>query len=120
VEFERVSEAASVLSANFFIMESIVKFNKRDLEELLEDDHGDFKKIKCDMVDKTRWSIVNELVFQYKNEFYKTTYSYGATESQDERPFEYDPEEIECEEVYPVQKTITVYVPKKDLYKHAG
>ena len=50
------------------------------------------------IIDTTRWSIVHEIVFADKGKFYMTTYSEGATECQDERPWEYD-DEIECTEV---------------------
>ena len=60
------------------------------------------------VVDNTSWSIIYELVFKYNNKYYKTSYSVGATEYQDETPWEYN-DEIECEEVEPIQKLITVY-----------
>lgn len=94
-----------------FIMELVVKFKKEDLIELLEDDHGDFKVIKNWLVDTSRWSLIYGLVFSYQDKFYETTYSCGATESQDESPFEYSPKEIECREVKPVDTVVTIYVP---------
>lgn len=57
----------------------------------------------------SRWSIHYETVFMHDGRFYKTTYSRGATESQDERPYEYEPDEIECPEVKAVEKVITVW-----------
>ena len=52
------------------------------------------------IVDHTRWSGVNEIVFHEPNEnkYYRTHYSVGATESQDERPWEYE-DAIDCIEV---------------------
>jgi len=50
------------------------------------------------IVDTTRWSIIHEIVFEDNGKFYMTTYSEGATEIQDERPWEYD-DEIKCIEV---------------------
>lgn len=86
-----------------------MKFKKEDLIDLMEGGFDDFEVVHDQMIDKSRWSIIHELVFKYHGKFYATTYRYGATESQDERPFEYDPDEIECKEVFPVLKTITVY-----------
>ena len=88
-----------------------MKFNKEFLKGIAEDDYDMtiVKVIHNDIVDTTRWSIVYEVVFKFDNKFYKTHYSVGATESQDERPYEYDGDEIECVEVVPVEKTITVY-----------
>lgn len=50
------------------------------------------------IIDTTRWSIVHEIVFEDNGKFYMTTYSEGATECQDERPWEYD-DEVKCTEV---------------------
>lgn len=41
---------------------------------------------------------VGELWRKNNGKFYQTTYSEGATEMQDERPWEYE-DEVECEEV---------------------
>jgi hypothetical protein len=61
------------------------------------------------ILDITRWSVINKLTFMFGGRFYQTTYSKGATESQDESPFEYEGDEIECKEVFPVQRVVTVY-----------
>lgn len=58
----------------------------------------------CDLVNEeiintTRWSIIKEIIFQDKDgKYYQTTYSEGATEYQDEAPWEYE-DEVECTEV---------------------
>jgi len=49
------------------------------------------------------------MVFETEGKFYETFYSVGATESQEERAYEYEPDDIECKEVFPVEKTIIVY-----------
>ena len=54
--------------------------------------------IHDEIVDTGRWSIHHRIVFQDNGKFYSTHYSVGATESQDERPWEYD-NEVECSEV---------------------
>lgn len=58
---------------------------------------------------KRRWSVDHWGVFAHEGKFYRTTYSVGATEQQDESPYEYEDDMIECPEVVPVSKTITVY-----------
>ena len=55
------------------------------------------------------WSVHHEMVFKYEGMFYRTHYSVGATETQDESPYEYDEDMIECTIVHPVEKTVTVY-----------
>ena len=64
-----------------------------------------------------RWSIHHECVFQQDGKFYLTTYSEGATESQDESPYDYDPDEIECPEVEPKEVTTTIYVELRPKHK---
>lgn len=65
------------------------------------------------IVDTTRWSIVHELVFEDNGKFYMTTYSVGATECQDESPWEYD-DEVECTEVELKEVKVKKWVPVED------
>ena len=50
------------------------------------------------IVDHGRWTVTHSIVFQVEDKFYQTWYSVGATEMQDESPWEYDTD-IECYEV---------------------
>jgi len=86
-----------------------MKFPKQLLCDLIYDETDEAELIETEFVEVSRWSIHYRLVFKIDNKFYSAPYSKGATESQDESPFEYDPEEIECEEVFPQVRTITVY-----------
>ena len=65
------------------------------------------------IIDTTRWSIVHEIVFEDQGKFYMTTYSEGATECQDERPWEYD-DEIKCTEVELKEVKVKKWVPVED------
>lgn len=65
------------------------------------------------IIDTTRWSIVHEIVFEDKGKFYQTTYSEGATEMQDERPWEYD-DEVECTEVELREVKVKKWMPVED------
>lgn len=60
------------------------------------------------IVDTSRWSIQYELVFEDEGKFWKTTYSEGATECQDESPWEYE-DEVTLEEVEEVETVIKVW-----------
>lgn len=56
------------------------------------------------IIENTRWSIVHEAIFLHKpsGKHYSLVWSRGATEQQDESPFEYDepePVEVELKEV---------------------
>lgn len=59
------------------------------------------------IIDNRRWSIDHEIVIKKDGKFYMDTYSVGATESQDESPWEYS--EPNFVEVFPHEETITVY-----------
>lgn len=89
-----------------------MKFTKEFLQDL---NWGSFRSnkeveiIEDEIVETSRWSVHYRMVFKFEDKFYVTYYSRGATESQDESPYEYDDDEIECQEVFPVTKTVTVY-----------
>ena len=80
-------------------------------KEFLREEEG--KTISKEMVGKSRWSIEYERIFEHESKLYRTYYTVGATECQDESPdespYEYDEDEIECEEVFPHTETIIVY-----------
>lgn len=70
-----------------------------------------FKLVYNDLIDTSRWSNIHEVVFEdlTTGKFWRSTYSVGATECQDERPYEYEGDEIELKQVFKKEKTITVY-----------
>lgn len=86
-----------------------MKFKKQFLIDSLNEDDDCTEEILNDIIDTGRWNHLYRRVFKFENKFYETFYSRGATESQDERPYEYDDDEIECQEVEPVQVTTTIY-----------
>lgn len=84
-------------------MPSII-VNKTDLQELLwEENVEGFQIISDEIYDHRRWVVAHRLVFKKDDKLYQTFYDVGATEQQDERPFEYEPDEIKCEEVKVIQ-----------------
>lgn len=55
--------------------------------------------ISDEITDNSRWSIHHELIFRWIDGMtYKTWYSVGATEMQDEYPWEYE-KDVECVQV---------------------
>ena len=86
-----------------------MKFKKEFMQEVAYDEAEGVEIIENNIVDNSRWSVIHKIIFLFKDKFYQSSYSVGATEQQDESPYEYDDEEIECSEVKPVSKTITVY-----------
>ncbi len=65
-----------------------------------------FKSISSRITGNGRWSINHEAIFSFSGKFYMTHFRVGSTESQEERPYQDEPAEVECVEVKPV--TITV------------
>jgi hypothetical protein len=85
-----------------------MKFSKEFLQERFWSNKNN--TVYGRIADHTRWSVVYEEVFEYEGKLYLTTYSVGATEHQDESPYEYDEDEIECPEVVAVYDAVR-YVP---------
>ncbi len=94
-----------------------MKFKKTFLQQLvggeIEPSHAEV--IEDKIIENSRWTILHDVIFKMNDtlKFYKTHYQVGATEMQDEGPYEYDDDEIECIEVKPVKQMITVYEPVK-------
>lgn len=85
-------------------------FKKEDLQELVSEGEFDGLEVVIDEIeDRNRWSVQYRLVFRYKDKFYQTYYTTGATEYQDQAPFEDDGEEIKCKEVTRKEKVMVVY-----------
>lgn len=80
------------------------KFSSEFLENLGKDDI-----LSKEFWDKRRWFISWRLIFKHEDRFYSWIYSEGATECQEDEELE---DEVECQEVFPVQKTVTVYERK--------
>ena len=70
-------------------------------------------KVEDVITGRSRWSIHYRLVFGHGGKLYRTSYSIGATEMQDEQAFEYR-DEYECDEVEAYEKTVTAYRPVGD------
>ena len=80
-------------------------------------EHPEIKVVKQEIVDRGRWSIHYECIIQKGEKFFDASYSEGATESQYEEPFEFEETDengnLELEEVFPVEKVITIYRAKE-------
>jgi len=72
-----------------------------------------FTAVEDKIVDNSRWSIYHEIIFEYEGKFYKTHYSVGATECQDESPWEYE-DEVDCTEVVQKEVTVTAWAPVEE------
>lgn len=78
---------------------------KETMLEILEEED----LVRSDeIVDKRRWALTHELIFQHEDKLYRTHYSVGATENQDEGPWEYV-KTVECTEVEEYDKIVKAY-----------
>ena len=68
-----------------------------------------FTVVERKIVDHRRWSVQSRLVVEKDGRFYASTYFKGATEQQDESPYECAPAEIEFPEVTRKEITVVVY-----------
>lgn len=92
-----------------------MKFKKEFLQNIVygDWDQNEYKIeiIKNEIYDTSRWSNHYELIFKFNDKYYMSHYYKGAIEMQCEEPYEYDEDEIECQEVVPVIESIVVYRP---------
>lgn len=82
---------------------------KEQARDIIYGDSKDFVEIQNEIVEHGRWNVVHEIVIQRKfdGRYFMDRYDVGATESQDEEPYEYfDPN---FREVFPVTKTYIEY-----------
>lgn len=88
-------------------------FKKTDLLDLLDDNSETLEKVSDTITSTSRWSVNHTLVFRElaTGKFFRAAYSVGATEQQDEGPWEHEGEVIAVVEVRPVEKVVTVYEP---------
>ena len=93
-----------------------MKFKKEVLADVAYDDCPDgFEKVEDKIVENSRWSIIHSMIFKFEGKFYESDYSVGATEQQDESPYEYDGDGegmVECLEVVQEEQTVKVWVVK--------
>ena len=85
-----------------------VTFEKDFMFEVLWGDAEGTEIIVDERFDTSRWSTHHSLIFKKDDKYYRTSYSRGATEQQDEGPWEYE-DEVECVEVEPYEKTVIDY-----------
>lgn len=69
-----------------------------------------YSAIERQIIGNSRWSIDYSCVFEDGGKHWETTYSVGATESQDEGPWEYE-DEIVCTQVEKRQVTVERWEP---------
>jgi predicted nuclease of restriction endonuclease-like RecB superfamily len=86
-----------------------MKFKKSYLKNELD---LPYSALVDEITDTSRWSIHHKIVFQHDGKFYSIHYSEGATEMQDESPWEYE-EDVDCTEVELKEVKVMKWVPVK-------
>lgn len=83
----------------------VAEFPKAELQAVTGYEDGPLEEIQDRVVETTRWSIIHELIFRdtRTGKVYRTSYSVGATEYQDESPFDYSGDMISCVQVEEVE-----------------
>jgi hypothetical protein len=91
-------------------MKEILKLKPSEGQDIIWGDDPNFKEIENKIIDRSRWCIHYRIIVQRKSDqkFFESYYRQGATESQDERPYECD-DFAKFTEVKPVEKTVIVY-----------
>lgn len=86
-----------------------LKVTKEQANELIWGDLEGFSLVEDTITDTSRWSVYHRLVIKRESDskLFADNYGIGATEYQDERPWQDD--EPAFEEVFPVEKTIIIY-----------
>lgn len=80
----------------------MLKITREEGKDIVYECLDDWEKIEENVVDTSRWSIRYVGIFKHipSGKYYQMSWSVGATEYQDERPFDYeDPDLIEVEQV---------------------
>ncbi|MFF2834280.1 hypothetical protein ACFVSK_21150 [Cellulosimicrobium cellulans] len=85
-----------------------MKFKKSYLKNELD---LPYSAMVDEIIDTSRWSIHHKIVFEHEGKFYLTHYSVGATEMQDESPWEYQ-DEVDSVEVELKEVKVMKWVPK--------
>jgi len=87
-----------------------MKLTKQEGKALVYEDIEGWEKVESEIYEASRWSIHYSGVFKHleTGDHYEMAWSVGATELQDERPFEYD--EPELTKVKQVEVMITKWI----------
>jgi hypothetical protein len=86
-----------------------VKLTKEEARDVVWEDHEDWETIEEDICSNSRWAIHMRGIFKHvpSGKFYELHWDKGATEYQEQQPFEYtDPDLIE---VHQVEKVVKVW-----------
>ncbi|MCK5613180.1 hypothetical protein KAR91_65515 [Candidatus Pacearchaeota archaeon] len=92
------------------------EYTKSEMQDMVGGESDDLMEIESSIIDTTRWATVHSIVFKdvRTGRYYESYFNRGATEMQDESPYEYDNDIIEVQEVVQKEVTTTKWVRKED------
>ena len=92
-----------------------MKLSKEDAQSVIWDEHEDWAEVlgSREITETSRWSIHHTIVCKHKptEKLYRFNYSVGATESQDECPFDNE-DKVTPTKVVEKEVTIRVWEPE--------
>lgn len=80
-----------------------------EARSIINDDCEGWEKVESKITGHIRWSICYEEIYKFEGRFYKFCFRRGATEQQDERPYEFD-KTVQVSEVFEKEVLTKVYV----------
>jgi len=95
------------------------EFDARDLAHMRPgESDGKHTVVENTIIGHSRWSIDYELVVERESDktYWSAVYGVGATEMQEERPFE-DEGDVTFGQVFPVQVSVTKYLTQSEIDK---
>lgn len=92
-----------------------MKVSVEEARRIVWEDSSDFEMIETNIEDTSRWSIHYTGICKHieTGKFYEISWSQGATESQDEGPFEYISGDINLVEVEQQEVVVKQWVQVK-------
>ena len=95
-------------------MANFLNLSSEDALKIIYEYSTAYTLIEDTITGKNRWSIFHDVIFMdnFTGKFYKGNYSVGATEGQDESPWEYK-KEVSFTEVEPYNVTVVKYKVKE-------
>lgn len=85
-------------------------------------EHGyELEVVRTRISDQSRWSIFHEMIIHdvTTGRYYSTEYSVGATEAQDESPYEDEPEMVDVTEAFEVKQIVSWFVSDENEFAQA-
>ena len=85
-------------------------------------EHGyELEVVRARISDQSRWSIFHEMIIHdvTDGKYYSTVYSVGATEAQDESPYEFEPEMVDVTEAFEVKQIVSWFVSDENEFAQA-